>query len=406
MSGESITYTVKKDPYSKNVVCRNREESDWKLLCFKQDLTATKNFEPRNPKSITLGNHIEKSSHLINTEKTKTKSVSMKHTEGGWPESIKDYTEPREINGWKRHKEKEDLEFPQKVNTLLTKTRLILEQNLRMDVYEEYFDESELTANEDIFSAKIKTVFKDTEKYKRSISKIEFSPDEEQSRIAVAYRLHKGQEIEPNYKFPCLVWDLYNPNIPEKILICTSEIRTLGFHPRHHNILGAGCANGTAVIFDLNTQKLLATTPSNEYTHSEAICDFVWLKSNKSVEFVTTSTDGKAIWWDVKGINSNPPVPVTIENEKPSLILLDKGSEVEKEYGGIRIEYNPEAGSTKFLFGTEQGIIFLANKKKNDSEITGFGLKSGRHLGPILGMKRCPAFLKFFLTVGDWTARV
>ena len=186
MSGESLTYIVKKDPYSKNTVCRNREESELKLLCFKQDVTAPKNFEPRNPKSITLGNEIEKSCHIIHTEKTKTKSVSMKHAEGGWPDTIKDYTEPREINGWKRQKEREDVDFPQKVKTLIGLTTSIVNQNLRMDIYEEYFDNSESASlNEDNFSAKIKTVFKDTEKYKRTVSKIEFSPDEEIGRANV-----------------------------------------------------------------------------------------------------------------------------------------------------------------------------------------------------------------------------
>lgn len=79
----------------------------------------------------------------------------------------------------------------------------------------------------------------------------------------------------------------------------------------------------------------------------------------------------------------------------------------EKEYGGMKIEYNPEAGSTKFLIGSEQGTIFQANKKKNEAEIQyRFGFKWGRHLGPVTGMQRCPVATKFFLSVGDWTARV
>jgi dynein intermediate chain 2 len=56
---------------------------------------------------------------------------------------------------------------------------------------------------------------------------------------------------------------------------------------------------------------------------------------------------------------------------------------------------------------TEQGTIFLANKKKNEADFANkLGFKWGRHLGPITGMQRCPANNKFFLTVGDWTARV
>jgi len=188
-------------------------------------------------------------------------------------------------------------------------------------------------------------------------------------------------------------------------LRCNSEIITLAFNNKHQNLLGAGCANGTAVIFDLNNSKILAISRLEE-SHSESISDFVWLKSRNGYEFVTTSTDGKVIWWEIKGYNATPAVPVTIEPEKP-LVLIDKDNEIEKEYGGTKIEYNPEAGATKFLIGTEQGTIFVANKKKNEADIQNrLGFKWGRHLGPIYGMQRCPVQTKFFLTVGDWTSRV
>jgi dynein intermediate chain 2 len=144
------------------------------------------------------------------------------------------------------------------------------------------------------------------------------------------------------------------------------------------------------VIFDLKDNKILAVSRLEE-SHSEPISDFVWLK---------------VIWWEIKGYNVVPAVSITIEPEKP-LILMDKDNEIEKEYGGTKIEYNPEAGATKFLIGTEQGTIFVANKKKNEADIQNkLGFKWGRHLGPIYGMQRCPVQTKFFLTVGDWTSRV
>jgi len=417
MSGDSNTYNLKREFFGQKINFKNKEEIDLKFLCFKPDYSAAKNYEARNPKSITLGNIVEKSTHHIHTEKTKTMSTLMKHTEGGWPDSVKDPSETREVQVWKRKTEKEDPNFAQKVKILIANTTSILKQNLRMDIYEEYFDETEQAVNEDNFYAKIKAVFKDTEKYKRTVSKVVLSPDEEQSRIAVAYRLHKNQTIEPNHKLPCLVWDINNPNSPINVLTCNSEITTVAFNSKHFHILGAGCANGTAVIFDLNTNKILASTKLDE-SHSEAICDFIWLKSKTGTEFVTTSTDGKVLWWDIKNLFTQPtppsgnnpsnakeapPLP-SIEPEKP-LILLDENAE--KEYGGMKIEYNPEAGSTKFLIGAEQGTIFQANKKKNEAEIQyRFGFKWGRHLGPVTGMQRCPVSTKCFLSVGDWTARV
>ena len=92
--------------------------------------------------------------------------------------------------------------------------------------------------------------------------------------------------------------------------------------------------------------------------------------------------------------------------DKP-LMLINKEGEIVKEYGGTKIEYHPDSGASKFLIATEQGVIFLANKKKNDSDSQGrYGISWGRHLGPITGIQRCPSQPKFMLTVGDWTARV
>jgi dynein intermediate chain 2 len=61
------------------------------------------------------------------------------------------------------------------------------------------------------------------------------------------------------------------------------------------------------------------------------------------------------------------------------------------------------------LVGTEQGTIFIVNRKKGEGgEITAnkLGLKWGRHLGPVIAMQRCPDLFKFILSIGDWTARV
>ena len=72
------------------------------------------------------------------------------------------------------------------------------------------------------------------------------------------------------------------------------------------------------------------------------------------------------------------------------------------------LEYNVEAGPTKFLIGTEQGSIMVANKKpKKNVEITArYGLDQGKHLGPVCSINRSPPNTKYFLTVGDWSAKI
>lgn len=432
MASEADSYNLKREFFGQKLNFKAKEE-DTKQIYIKEDPSLLSKFIYKNPRTITLGNSVDKSFHIVHTEKTKTSSLIIKHIEGGWPESVENPNEPRHVNNWKRAKEKGE-GFVEKVLNLIENTEDILRQNLRIDVYEDYFDDSKVKKEgevvEESYSIKIKTVFKDVCTFKRSVSKVCFSP-EEQNKIAIAYKINDSDNsilVDKN-KLPCLVWDINNPNVPINILYPTnnSEIITCAFNSKYPNILGCGCSNGNILIFDLKTSKQIVTSKL-EYCHSESVRDFVWLKSKLGTEFVTTSTDGKVIWWDIRDMNIPKKVylcPDSAEIKEPgkpdneadwiknpnykSFILVDKekGSDVEKEYGGLKIEYNPEAGASKFLIVTEQGTIFLANKKKHEAEISQkYGFQWGRHLGPITGIQRCPWANKFFLTVGDWTAKI
>ena len=62
-------------------------------------------------------------------------------------------------------------------------------------------------------------------------------------------------------------------------------------------------------------------------------------------------------------------------------------------------------GGPKFLVGTEQGIVLLCNSKaKNPGDAIGTAYVG--HHGPIYSVQRNPFFPKFFMTIGDWTARI
>jgi len=83
-------------------------------------------------------------------------------------------------------------------------------------------------------------------------------------------------------------------------------------------------------------------------------------------------------------------------------------------HGGTAMEYRSDAGATRFLVGTEHGSVLLADRKaKKDSESSKsikatFGSQPGQqgHHGPIYAIQRNPFNVKYFMTVGDWTARI
>lgn len=64
------------------------------------------------------------------------------------------------------------------------------------------------------------------------------------------------------------------------------------------------------------------------------------------------------------------------------------------------------------MIGSEQGAVLLVDRKaKKDSDSqksikAAYGINNGQHHGPIYAIQRNPFNLKYFMTVGDWTARV
>lgn len=60
--------------------------------------------------------------------------------------------------------------------------------------------------------------------------------------------------------------------------------------------------------------------------------------------------------------NHSEPTESIMLNETNAL-GSKKESKYEKTFGGTCLEYNVDAGPTRYLVGTEQGIVFSCNKK-------------------------------------------
>ena len=185
-----------------------------------------------------------------------------------------------------------------------------------------------------------------------------------------------------------------------------SPLCCLRYNPKSSDTLVGGCHNGTIAYYDLRKQP---NGPSGkcqpaecsvvEKSHHDPVSDVFWVSSKTGHHVVSTSTDGQMLWWDTRSLGE----PID------SLVLaMDAKGGGGMALGGSSLEYNTEAGPTKFLVGTEQGIVMSLNtrNKKTNNGITVFDAGSGKHNGPIPSIHRNPTHTKYFLTVGDWTARV
>jgi len=174
------------------------------------------------------------------------------------------------------------------------------------------------------------------------------------------------------------------------------------YNNKNPDVLAGGSYNGLLNYYDLRRGPSAVGKSSVEVSHYDPVYDVVWLQSKTGTECATVSSDGRLLFWDVRKMTE-------VADE---CILTDGGKEHPKTLGGVSLEWMQEAGPTKYLVGTEHGLVLSCTKKpKKDVEIgTWFGQEDrggyGRHFGPVYAVKRNPFHVKWFLSIGDWCAKV
>ena len=250
-------------------------------------------------------------------------------------------------------------------------------------------------------------IFKDPNSIKRAVTKIAWHPETTELRVGTTYAQLRFQQQPPNMPKESYIWNLNNPNTPEKTLDPTSPLCTLAFSQKLTDNIAAGAYNGSLQFFDMkrgsSDGKLKPyKTTILEQSHHDPVYDIYWCAGKTGTELVSTSTDGRILWWDTKMLDNGPTEELVLEEH----FDID-GQKVSKVLGGTCLEYNAEHSALKFLVGTEQGFAIQASRRQKKVEVTHhFGIEAGKHHGPIYACQRNPANLKYFLTVGDWSAKI
>ena len=364
------------------------------------DHSFMKHYVKKNPTTINLDNVPSLSMHAVNTDRVVTSSKGMKHQEGGWPRDI-DCTETHDTSKWRIKQHKDPL-VAAAVKELAGLTERAMKQNKQIDMFEEYFLGETADHSAENLSAKTLMLFKDPNDIKRGITKIAWHPEGPGNRLAVAYSNLRFQRGPDKTAVQSYIWDVAAPNTAYKTIQGPGSLCTLAFNNKYTDFLVGGCYNGLVAVWDLRDKSTPMWSTGYEHSHHDPVYDIYWLHGKSGNEFVSASTDGRLMWWDFRK-SGQPTDQLIITDGQP-----DSETREEKVFGGTSLEYNPEAGATKYLAGTEQGIVILANKKPQRSvEINNrYGLDGGKHHGPIYAIHRNPEELKCFLTIGDWTAKI
>ncbi|XP_074777842.1 dynein axonemal intermediate chain 2 isoform X2 [Athene noctua] len=350
-------------------------------------------FVLRNPVDSAVQHTSDMSEHEVNTERVEVESRGVNHIEGGWPKDIN----PQEVEQTIRFRKKVEKD-ENYVNTIMHLGALMehcVKQNNAINIYEEYFGEEEMAEVEDEPpSAKTVNVIRDPNVTKRTATHLSWHPDT-CKKLAVAYSSLEFQQNAKDMSFDSYIWDLENPNKPELVLKPSSPLVCLEYNPKDSYVLVGGCYNGQLAYWDTRKGGLPVEVSAVEVSHRDPVYGAVWLQSKTGTECFSASTDGQVLWWDIRKL-SEPTETLVLDITRRGLR--------EKALGAITLEFEPTM-PTKFMVGTEQGIVIACNRKAKTPSEKITSTYSGHH-GPVYALSRNPFYPKVFLTVGDWTARI
>ncbi|KAI1886582.1 hypothetical protein AGOR_G00197290 [Albula goreensis] len=357
------------------------------------DPTLAANFVERDPCDVPLQCTQEMSEHEVNTERYESESRGINHVEGGWPKDVN----PQEMEQTIRFRKKveKDEHYVNTIMQLGSHMEHCIKQNNAIDIYQEYFaEDEELEDCEDQPSAKTINVFRDPNEIKRTATSLSWHPDGSQ-KLAVAYSCLEFQRATAAMSMDSYIWDIENPNKPELTVKPVSPLVCLEYNPKDSHVLVGGCYNGQIAYWDTRKGSQPVEMSTIEHSHRDPVYKVIWLQSKTGTDVFSASTDGQVLWWDIRKL-SEPTERLVLDPSR-------KGN-LDNALGAISLEFETTM-PTKFMVGTEQGLVVSCNRKAKTPAEKIVCTYSGHH-GPIYALQRNPFFPKNFLTVADWTARI
>ncbi|NXR75128.1 DNAI2 protein, partial [Pycnonotus jocosus] len=343
--------------------------------------------------------------HEVNTERVQVSVRGVNHVEGGWPKHV----DPKNSELTTRYREEVEREevYTKTVQRLGSLVEHYIRQNNTIDIYEEYFEEEEEDEEEEEHpSAKTINVLRDLQTdlcwspqrdpnaIRRMVTHLSWHPDANRA-VAVAYCSLDFQDSRKDMNSDSYVWDLEKPYTPELTLKPSSPVVTLEYNSKDWYHMLGGCYNGQIVYWDTRKGGLPVEMTPVEFSHRDPVYGACWLPSRTGTECLSGSTDGQVLWWDIRKL-SQPSEKLILD--------ITREDQLNKALGAISLDFAPVL-PTKFLVGTEQGIIVSCNRDaKTPPEKIANIFRS--HIGAVYTVTRNPFFPKVFLSVGDWTARI
>lgn len=196
----------------------------------------------------------------------------------------------------------------------------------------------------------------------RPISHLSWSPDGG-FKIAITYCdssfSSASRQLYTNSS--SYIWETENPNQPLYKLTSSSPSICVEYNHKDINALVGGQLNGQCCAWDVRVGQMPVSTTPREFCHRESANRVLWINSKTGTEFFSGGADGQVIWWDTRWLNRSLE-SLYMDPEKSEVL------DIKRSHGVAVLEYEHTI-PTRFMVGSEQGMLFFCNRKgKTPSE--------------------------------------
>ncbi|CAH1645244.1 unnamed protein product [Spodoptera littoralis] len=350
----------------------------------------------RNPVHATVQHAPCFAEHHLNTIRADYTNSGANHSEGGWPEYVNIH-DPEATQRYRRKLEKDD-GYIRCVMNLTPELEHYVYQNNAIDMYQTYYTELKQYPKLEESDCRTVNIFRDKLPHsgRRSVSSISWQP-EGGYRFAVSY---VDVDFNRNNLSPieAYIWDVEQSTSPETTLEPPCPMIDLQFNPREPSVLAGALLNGQVAAWDRRSARAHVMLCPPHVAHRDAVRNVLFINAKSGAELFSGGVDGAIKWWDLRYFT---------EPTEELILDLAKANEQQtltNSMGVSSLEFEHTI-PTRFMVGTEVGMVITGNRKGKTfaEKLPG---KFDAHVGPVWRVERNPGFLKNFLTVGDWTARV
>ncbi|XP_068621454.1 dynein axonemal intermediate chain 2-like [Battus philenor] len=360
------------------------------------DMAERKRYILRNPVHQFTQNTLPVSEHHVNTIRAEYTNSGANHAEGGWPKDV-NVTDPEATQRYRRKIEKDD-NYIHCVMSLSGGMEHYVLQNNAIDMYRSYYAEMPPLPPPERSSVRVVNVCREPARPPRRVRQLCWHPDAG-AQLAASYT-YVDWDRRPLAATHSLVWDTQRPQEPLLVLDAGRDaIMDLAYGHRPPHALVGGLLSGRVGVWDPRHGGKPVALCAPHIAHRDLTRRVLFIHSKSGQEFFSSGPDGVCKWWDLRNLDE-----VTDE----LIIDLVKSSSEPQNMatanGVSALEYEPTI-PTRFMVGTENGLI-IAGNRKGKTAYEKLPAKYEANVGPIWSLERNPGFLKNFLSVGDWTARV